>query len=596
MQYLKKSLKNTIDFLKGTTHYFQNVLIMNGIILFLVLPGISSLTRIILHHSTLSYISYDNLAQILTTHPAVVSLLFLILLLTLLVVFFEFTFLLLTMYFIRLHQPIGLRQLLWLTLKQIKKIRVSTVLFFLFYFLLVLPIGGINFNSDLLSKIKIPAFIMDFIFSNRIWVIGLFGLFYLTMAYLGIRLIFALPEMILRDRPFLQALKESWHVTKKRFFAILGQFILISGTVLLLSSVSSFLLLQIQRVIEAHFNAEALISAVIIMALLQLVFIMNLVLSTIGIFYLIIDDMKDEHFLPALPKEFITTTPKKRLFPLGVVIVGLLAFGVGVGIYDFNYLTASSETQPLALSHRGVSDKNGVQNSIAALEKTHATTSPNYVEMDIQETKDQQFVVLHDPTLTHLARVNKRPQSLSLAKMKQLTLHEDGHTAKLATFDDYLAAANRIHQKLLIEIKVSPLDSKNLVQTFLAKYEKNILAHGHLVQSLDYQTVQQVKALAPAIEMGYILPFNIVGPPKTKADFLTMEFSTINKNFIKAAKADGKKVFVWTPNEEDSMERMQFYGVDGIITDRMDLLNHVLHTKKRHAYANKLMNFVVGIG
>lgn len=40
--------------------------------------------------------------------------------------------------------------------------------------------------------------------------------------------------------------------------------------------------------------------------------------------------------------------------------------------------------------------KNGVQNTIPAMEAT-AKSKPDYVEMDIQETKDHQFVVFHDP-------------------------------------------------------------------------------------------------------------------------------------------------------------------------------------------------------
>jgi glycerophosphoryl diester phosphodiesterase len=141
----------------------------------------------------------------------------LILLLILLAVFFEFTFLLLSVYFIKKKQPIRLRQLLRMTFLQIRKLRPMTFLFFLFYFFLILPIGGLSFNSDLLSKVKIPAFIMDFIFTNRVLIISAVVLGYLLLIYLGIRVIFALPEMILRDLPFRQAIRESLQATKRRF-------------------------------------------------------------------------------------------------------------------------------------------------------------------------------------------------------------------------------------------------------------------------------------------------------------------------------------------------------------------------------------------
>ncbi len=117
------------------------------------------------------------------------------------------------------------------------------------------------------------------------------------------------------------------------------------------------------------------------------------------------------------------------------------------------------------------------------------------------------------------------------------------------------------------------------------------------MQSLTYQTVSDLKEAEPNFYVGYILPFNIVGPPVTPADFLTMEYSTINRNFINSAHQDGKEVYVWTINDSDAMSRMMFYGVDGIITDEMGLLNESMkQTDEEITYSDKLLNFVLGVG
>ncbi|MEA4830525.1 MAG: glycerophosphoryl diester phosphodiesterase membrane domain-containing protein, partial [Enterococcus thailandicus] len=232
MNYLKHSLGNAWDFLKGTQNYFRDVLLMHGFILFICLPLLNSTTRFILHRGAIDYLSYDNIATIFSKHPGVLGSLFIVLVLILLLVYFEFTFLLISVYFIKKRKPVSLKQLLRMTVLQLKKVRPVTFLFFLAYFLLILPLSGLSFNSDLLSKIKIPSFIMDFIFENRLVIVSLFILVYLFLAYIGIRLIFALPEMILRDRPFRESIRESWRLTKSRFFAILGQFIIIGGSIL----------------------------------------------------------------------------------------------------------------------------------------------------------------------------------------------------------------------------------------------------------------------------------------------------------------------------------------------------------------------------
>lgn len=597
--YLKRSLGNAWDFLKGTQAYFRDVVLMHGFILFICLPLLGSMTRLILQRGSIDYLSTDNIPTLISQHPGVFFSLIAVLLLILLLVYFEFTFLLMSVYFIKKQEPISLKQLLQLTIRQIKKVRPMIFLFFLAYFFLILPISGLSFNSDLLSKIKIPAFIMDFIFTNRWIIVSSFLLVYVFLGYIGIRLIFALPEMILRDRPFREAIRESWRLTKARFFAISGQFLVISGTILLISTISYLAILSGQIFVEEYFSDYSLISAVFAMTLLQGVLLFNIVMSTVGIFYVIVDFMDDEGFLPDIPSWFSSQEVPKTHTALKNTAFTLFAvfFGVGVCIYNMNYLTSASETKPLTISHRGVSLGNSAQNTIAALEKTSKDYHPDYVEMDIQETKDGQFVVMHDFNLRNLTGVNKAPQDLTLAELEKLTVTENSAKEPLVSFDTYLNRANELNQKLLIEIKTTRKDSDDLVKNFVKKYEETILTHGHILQSLTYQTVSDLKAENPNFYVGYILPFNLVGPPVTPADFLTMEYSTINRNFIDSAHQDGKKVYVWTPNESDDMSRMMFYGVDGIITDDMQALNDTIKDSEGEiTYSDKLLNFVLGVG
>lgn len=597
--YLKRSLGNAWDFLKGTQAYFRDVLIMHGFILFICLPLLGSTTRFILRRGAIDYLSSDNITIIISQHPGVLFSLIAVLLTILLLVYFEFTFLLMSVYFIKKQVPITLKQLLKRTFLQLKKIRLLTFLFFLAYFLLILPISGLSFNSDLLSKIKIPAFIMDFIFTNRWIVVSAFIVFYLLLAYLGIRLIFALPEMILRDRPFKQAVKESWLLTKARFFAILGQFIVIGGSILLLSSGGYVVIIISQILVEEFLPDYSLISAVFAMSFLQGILLFNIVMSTVGIFYIIVDFMDDEGFLPDIPEWFTPQPSTEKYFVLkntGIILFSIF-FGIGVCLYNMDYLTSAAQTRPITISHRGVSANNSAQNTLEALEKTSKDFRPDYIEMDVQETKDGQFVVMHDFNLRNLTGVDKAPQDLTLKELEKLTVKENGVEEPVVSFDDYLKKADELNQKLLIEIKNSKKDSKDVITRFVGKYEKIILTKKHILQSLTYQTVSDLKKANPNFYVGYILPFNIVGPPVTPADFLTMEYSTINRNFIDSAHQDGKKVYVWTINDSDAMSRMMFYGVDGIITDRMDLLNeNVKLTDEEITYSDKLLNFVLGVG
>lgn len=600
MNYFKNSLVNIIDFLKSTTAYFRDVLLLHGFMLFILLPFLSSLTRFILRQGKIDYLSYDSIGIILSKHPAVLIALLLVLVAILISVFVEFTFLLLSVFFIKKKEPISLKQLLVGTISQLKKVKPSTILFFLFYFFLVLPLSGLSFNSDLLSKIKIPAFILDYIFANRVIIIASVIVVYLLLIYLSIRLIFALPEMILRDLSFKDAVKESWNSTRGQFLKVLGQFIFIGGTILVVAALGYSLIFLAQAGIETYLPSYALTGAVAAMTLLQAMFLLNIVLSTVGIFYITIDFMDDEGFLPDLPswykrEEALPGKPWTFGKVAGFAFIAVL-FGIGVGTYNTNYLSNYSIKKPLTISHRGVDNSNSVQNSLDALRKT-SKLNPSYIEMDIQETKDKQFVVMHDFNLKNLTGVNKRPNQLTLAELEKLTAKENGMEESVVSFDDYLSEAKKLEQPLLIEIKATPQDSPDMVDRFVAKYGETILAEKHILHTLTFDVATKLKELEPRFYVGYILPFNIVGPPISTVDFFTMEFTTLNRNFIDAAHNDGKKVYAWTVNDEDTMTRMMFYGVDGIITDYMELLNDTIKTDlKEPTYSDKLFYFVTGIG
>ncbi|MEG0550962.1 MAG: glycerophosphodiester phosphodiesterase [Vagococcus sp.] len=601
MSYFKRNFMKTWRFIGEAKSYFRDVLLMHGFLMFFLTPFLASVTRFILRQGNLSYISYDNLGSIMVSHPFVFIGLIGMILLLVTSVFFEFTFLLLSIYFIQIRQPISLKQLLKGTLLQLRKIKFSTLLFFLFYFFLVLPVTGMKFNSELLSKFEIPMFILDFIFENRILFVALFILAYLFLIYLGIRFIFALPEMILKDQTFKKSVKFSWNETKGNFLKILGQFIIVTLTLVGFSGISYGVIIFIQKMVEEHLSKYSLGSALVLMTLLQAVWLLSVILSTVAIFFITIDYMDSGNFLPEKPSWFEVEEKKEQKLwqkrvKSGAIFVFVLGGVVFVGTFNWEFLNHPTTIRPVTVSHRGVDNGNGVQNSVAALIKTSRDTHPNYVEMDIQETKDRQFIVYHDFNLKALTGVSKKPNELPLSEITKLTAHENGKEESVVSFDDYLAEANRINQKLMIEIKPTKEDSPEMIDNFLKKYGKNILENGHIIQSLSFDVVEELKKKEPKIVVGYIMPFSIVGPPDGEMDFITIEYTTLTSTFINTANLKGKEVYAWTPNDEETITRMLFYGVDGIITDQMEMLNDTLVDENKITYSDKLLYFAIGMG
>nr|WP_251945351.1 glycerophosphoryl diester phosphodiesterase membrane domain-containing protein [Latilactobacillus sakei] len=175
---------------------------MHGFLLLICLPLLSKASYFILVHNQIQFLALSNLPALIHQHPIALLALVGIALLILLLAFFEFTFLLLSVYFIQIKRPLALQALLKMTFAQITHLHIGTVFFFLYYYVLIIPLGGLGYHSDLLTKFKLPAFILDYIITNRRLIAILCLLIYLGLLYVGLRLIFTLPNDYLATNAF----------------------------------------------------------------------------------------------------------------------------------------------------------------------------------------------------------------------------------------------------------------------------------------------------------------------------------------------------------------------------------------------------------
>lgn len=229
-----------------------------------------------------------------------------------------------------------------------------------------------------------------------------------------------------------------------------------------------------------------------------------------------------------------------------------------------------------------------------ALKKT-VKLKPNYVEMDVQETKDGKFVVMHDNNLKKLTGHNGKTHDYTLSELTAMISSENGQSAPIPSFDEYLTVAEKLDQPLLVEIKTNLSDSKNMMKHFLDEYAERLIKDKSLMHSLDYHVILSIKKYAPTLECYFILPFNSVYP-RTIADGYTMEYSSLDKSFILKSQQHHKKVFAWTPNDSDTIMQVLQLPVDGIITDQLALLNEAITELKTDSnYTGRLSRYITGL-
>lgn len=562
-----------------------------GINLFIeaiIIPIFTFLTSWILKLSHIPYVSYTNILEIITHHPVGSLTLILELVLIVGVIFFQFTFLLTGITNIS-RDNFSLKEVWFASWRRLIQLRPTSVLFFIGYFILIIPFANLIFKTPLLNKAKIPAFIIDFLLTKWQFTL-LLAIAYLIIFYLGLRLLYTLPLMIIQNYHTREAVSKSFSLTRHQNLANLRRMLVISIYFGIISAVGYLLIIFLQAGFDKFPKPFDLIMAIIMLAIIQ---IFSTFIATLVSFLLLQMTLPTEVF-KGHPTFYHINRINQRKKKIRVTTILLISFIALLSLTNNYFYLHNNDTPPLRISHRGVDDRNGVQNTIPAMAAT-IKEHPDFIEMDIHETKDHQFVVMHDENLKNLTGVNKAPYQLTLAQITKLIAHENSHSAHVVSFDDYLAYANKHHQKLLIEIKTTPHDSKNMIDIFLKKYQKDILKYHHEVHSLDYNVVRQIKSKAPEVFVSYILPYNFTYP-QTPANAYSMEQSTLTDSFIIEALFNQQKVYAWTVNTDSEMNRVLWLNTDGIITDNLSSLDgKITDFYDDPSYANMIFNYITVI-
>ena len=543
------------------------------------LPLNSVIAGFLLSQTGYLFISYNNIFEIIKNAP-IVSLGFVILIaINLLVAYFQLSILFIGARHLLYHEKRTLieysRKVFRESLAFMKKMTISKALFIFLFVAMLFPFIRKIFKIYYFNKIVIPEFIQTYMEDKYwMWWIAIIILS-LLFFYVSVRLMFTLPKVFYEKMTVKEAIIYSLDKTKNFFWFYAWHLFLIIVKTNLFFYLPLIPILSIQYIVDSLTQRESLL-----LAICNFVLIKNFHYMALTYFL-----VKFTSFLTGEELDIMPRREKDHIMRWGVMVCASIFFA----IEGYNYLEAPVVNPPLVISHRGVSNGNGVQNTVESLEKT-AKLKPDLIEMDIQETKDGQFVMMHDANLKGLAGINKTPQDLTLEELKKIDIHENGYETKISSFDDYLTRANELDQKLLIEIKTSHKDSPQMMEHFLDKYGAKIKVYGHQMQSLDYKVVEKVREYDTDIPVYFILPYNSVFP-RTVATGYTMEDSTLDEYFVTKLWNTEQKLYVWTINSSESFNKSFHLGVDGMITDDLENIKEELKTAQEDPeYSDLLLN------
>lgn len=215
----------------------------------------------------------------------------------------------------------------------------------------------------------------------------------------------------------------------------------------------------------------------------------------------------------------------------------------------------------------------------------------DYVEMDLHLSKDREIIAIHDETLDRTTQGKGFVWDKTLEELRQLDAGRGEHIPILSEVIDLVRPTSA---RLLLELKyeVEADYPDKYLNEGLATTEAVIKFLGRagfidrvVLTSFSPVLLQRVKELEPRFPLS-IDPFPQDGSLTPKqvmdqvlpsgANNVAYYYSACDQAFIEESRLCGITTWAWDPDDPDELRRLIRLGVDGIETNRPDVLNQVL--------------------
>jgi len=258
--------------------------------------------------------------------------------------------------------------------------------------------------------------------------------------------------------------------------------------------------------------------------------------------------------------------------------------------------------RPLVIAHQG-GDGVWPGDTMYAFEKA-VEIGADVLEMDAHITKDGHIVLMHDETVDDTTDGTGLIEEMTLDELKKLDAaydwsNDDGQTFPYRGQGIQVPALAELFEKFpqmryVIEIKLTenPMDGPfcDLIRQYNMQ-DKVLVASFHdeamqnfretcpeIATSASRGEVTKFVLLGKVFLSGLVAPeYESIQPPFDPED--SMNIPIMTKRFIRESHAKNIAVEPWTVDDPELMKQYIDWGVDGIITDRPDLMMEILNQK-----------------
>ena len=587
-----KNICNMIKFNLGTLIKFE--VLFKMVLSIILIPFAILGFNLSMKLSGYTYLTIENIFNYLLNPITLVMLILLIIYLTF-VTIFDISSLIILFDVSYCKEKIGVIDLIKLSLDKCKKILSFKNFSVSFLVLFLIPFLNIGISTNVITSIKIPEFITDYINANlTLTVICLIT--YLLLLSTMLKWLYSLNYMILDNKSFKESRKSSKKlINGSKITDILKIFlvqIITSIIYIIFISLGVLIIMLISKIfIRLKIVDSILITAIwlfIVICLILYSFISN------AISYAVISSLfykhkteKKEKINHIDYKQIIKDKKQNKLFKYIIIAIAILVF-IGCSLFTYQLVTGKSNINIEYIrkmeitAHRGASVKypENTMSAFVGAKKLDA----DWIELDIQQTKDKQIVVSHDTNLQRVTGVNKDIIEMDYSEIKKLDagsfFDKRFKNERIPLLSEVLEFAKNNNIRLNIELKPTgkEVDFEKQVVDLIKEYN---FENKCVITSQVYSVLKNIKSVDKNIKTVYVMSIAIGNITDAKyADAFSVEATNVNVTLVNKVHNEGKELYAWTVNTKESINKMIDMNVDNIITDNTKLGKELVKKSK----------------
>lgn len=448
----------------------------------------------------------------------------------------------------------------------------------IFILLIALYLGVFSFFSNgFIRRIRMPLFIKEAILNNSL-ISVLYYILIILFGCITILLIFVFNEFFIKKSNLRDSLINSIKTVYGKFIYLALGIICIRVSIYVISFILSYFLILFNKVF-ININWKTSLFMYIVYGSMRMFLLLGafakFVFMVTGIRYFVFSVYLNRHRNACNSWDvykIVCLNFSGKMITLKRVILCFYLFFVFNIVY-YTYIV-NSDKNPLIVTkitaHRGAGYYY-LENTLESINMAK-NIGVEYSEIDVQITKDNRLILLHDDNFNRVCGDKRAPINMTLEeikKLKYLPYRDIYNTSeKVPTLDEVIDYAIKINHKLNIEIK----GEDNIIERTAKKVSEMIkdknFYNNCIVTSLNSKALITVKKQDENIKTGYIVfatNNKVVKLPYV--DAVCIEQGIVNRKFVDIAHNNGKQVCVWTVNNSEDIDKFLELGVDNIITD-----------------------------